>query len=86
VTGERYFVALAAYIHRNPQKHGFVADFRDWPYSSYHTLATTQPTRLRRDDVITWFGGADSFIAAHIGDTLTFDARQAIGDDDENDG
>ena len=35
VTSERYFTNLILYIHLNPQKHGFVKDFRDWPWSSY---------------------------------------------------
>jgi putative transposase len=30
VDHDRYFTALVAYIHRNPQKHGFVDDFRQW--------------------------------------------------------
>ena len=32
VTSDAYLVQLVAYIHRNPQRHGFVDDFRDWPY------------------------------------------------------
>jgi hypothetical protein len=45
--------------------HGLIADFRDWPYSSYHTLHATQPTRLRRDEVLAWFGDPAEFAAAH---------------------
>ncbi len=37
--------------------HGLSADFRDWPYSSYHALCSTQPTRVRRDEVLAWFDG-----------------------------
>ena len=29
-------LGLVLYIHQNPQKHEFVKDFREWPYSSYH--------------------------------------------------
>jgi putative transposase len=39
VTSDFYFAKLICYIHFNPQKHGFVADFRDWPYSSFKTDA-----------------------------------------------
>src|SRR3972149_2465364 len=48
VASDRYFLALINYIHRNPQKHGFVSDFRDYPYSSYHAMLSTKPTRLKR--------------------------------------
>jgi putative transposase len=34
--------ALLMYIHQNPQHHGFVTDFRDWPFSSYHPLLSHQ--------------------------------------------
>ncbi len=38
-------------------KHGFVSDFCDWLYSSYHTLLSDKPTRLERAAVLDWFGG-----------------------------
>ena len=57
VTSDNYFAALVRYIHHNPRKHGFVSDFRDWPYSSYHTLLSDKPTRLERAAVLDWFGG-----------------------------
>ena len=52
VASDAYFVYLVVYIHQNPQKHGFVEDFRTWLYSSYQALLSTKPTRLRREDVI----------------------------------
>ena len=57
VASSAYFAQLVVYIHRNPQTHGLVSDFRDWPYSSYHSLLAVQPTHLQRDEVLGWFGG-----------------------------
>lgn len=37
VTSEDYFTRLIWYIHSNAEKHGFVKDFREYPYSSYHS-------------------------------------------------
>jgi len=65
VTSEQYLLRLITYIHHNPQKHGLIADFRDWPYSSYHALCDTRPTRLCRADVLAWFGGLSQLAAAH---------------------
>lgn len=65
VTSDVYFRRLVLYIHQNPQKHGFVKDFRDWPYSSYPTLLSLQKTLLKRDEVITWFDNRDGFDFAH---------------------
>jgi len=35
ITSSDYFIHLVHYIHFNPQKHGFVNDFRDNPHSAY---------------------------------------------------
>ena len=66
VTSDAHFVRVVTYIHQNPQKHGFVDDFRTWTYSSYRALISTEPTRLRRDDVLAWFGGRKGFEIAHL--------------------
>jgi len=65
VDSERYFMTLVTYIHRNPQKHGLVNDFRDWPWSSYGTMIADKPTKLQRTDVIDWFGNRKQFIESH---------------------
>lgn len=65
VESDRYFTQLITYIHQNPQKHGFVDDFRDWPWSSYHIITTSRPTRLGRAFVIEQFGGMNNFVKAH---------------------
>lgn len=35
VLEDEYFFQLIAYIHQNPQNHGIVADYRNWPFSSF---------------------------------------------------
>ena len=57
VTSERYCMRLVHYIHFNPQKHGFVADFREYPYSSYRAFFSDKPTKLEQSRVLAWFGG-----------------------------
>lgn len=65
VTSPAYFVQLVAYIHRNAERHGFVDDYRDWPYSSYGTELATGATRLQRDAVLKRFGGRASYVDFH---------------------
>ena len=67
VTSDAYFTNLISYIHFNPQKHGFVTDFREWPWSSYSAFISNQPTRLQRDEVLAWFDGREQFIQFHRG-------------------
>jgi putative transposase len=68
VETDAHFQSLVVYIHQNPQKHGFVDDFRTWPYSSYRALTLQQPTRIQREAVLERFGGLDSFWELHTSD------------------
>jgi len=81
VTSPHYCARLVHYIHWNPQKHGFAADFREYPYSSYHALVTDKPTRLQRDQVLDWFSGRDSFDAVHTILTEENEIRHMIEND-----
>jgi REP element-mobilizing transposase RayT len=65
ITTDRQFWAVIAYIHQNPQKHGFVSDFREWKYSSYGLLLSDQRTFLSRDEVMHWFGGREEYLSLH---------------------
>lgn len=65
IADEAYFMRLVVYIHGNPQRHGFVTDFRDWTYSSYHTLIGSRRTRLKRAVVMKHFGSAEDFQQVH---------------------
>ncbi len=65
VTSDRYFRQLVVYIHTNPVRHGFVSDFRDYPWSSYGTILSVKPTKLSRDRIIGWFDDTTNFVAVH---------------------
>ena len=67
VTTDAYFRHLIFYIHFNPQKHGFVDDFRDWPWSSYSALYSSRATKLNRAEALGWFGGVKPFQEFHCG-------------------
>ncbi len=65
VTTDRQFWNVIAYIHQNPQKHGFVKDFRDWKYSSYGIILTEKPTVINRSEVMKWFGTREEYLSLH---------------------
>ena len=65
-----YLMQLVRYIHFNPQKHGLVSDFREWPYSSYQAHLSRQATHLCCAEVLHWFGDVKNFRDAH---TAPFD-------------
>jgi putative transposase len=62
---DAYFLRAIRYIHQNPQKHGFVDDFRSWLYSSYKIMLDTSPTFIKRDEILEWFGGIKGYEKFH---------------------
>lgn len=66
VDSDHYFLELVYYIHANPQKHGFVKDFREYPHSSYHTHLSKLDTKLKRAELLTWFGSTENYDKYHL--------------------
>jgi putative transposase len=83
ITTDRQFWNVIAYIHQNPQKHGFVKDFRDWKYSSYGVIATPKPTFsvIKREEVMKWFGTRDDYVSLHEQWITDAQARWFVGED-----
>ncbi len=65
VNSDAYFTQMIYYIHANPQRHGFLYDFRDYPHSSYLGLLSEKSSLLVREEVHHWFGGKVQFEAFH---------------------
>ena len=65
VDDSNYFTNLVVYIHNNPAHHGFTDDFREYPWSSYGTILSIEPSRIQRDKVIGWFNGKGEFVSTH---------------------
>ena len=72
VNSIRYAAQVVYYIHFNPQKHKFVSDFKNYPYSSYDAFIRTGFTRIPREQVFKWFAGKNNFLSYH-GETQHFD-------------
>lgn len=62
---ESYLSQVIIYIHRNPQKHGIVKDFKKWRFSSYQAIISQKPTQIDRDFIIEWFGDFEQFQKIH---------------------
>lgn len=65
VTAEAYFTAMIGYIHLNPVKHRFVKSPEEYIWSSYHSFLSNRPTKLNREEVLSWFGGVKEFKDFH---------------------
>lgn len=65
VSSEEYFKTLILYIHKNPVNHGVVENIMQYNWSSYNTILSVKPTKLKRREVIEYFDTLDNFIACH---------------------
>ena len=66
VTDERHFCRLIAYIHQNPQRHGMISDFREWPYSSYHSHRSKKEIGYSGEVVPKFFKDAREYRNIHL--------------------
>ncbi len=65
ISSDRYFRQLVVYIHTNPVHHGFTNDFKDYPWSSFGSVLSVKPTKLRREKIIGWFDDRANFVEVH---------------------
>jgi putative transposase len=94
VSNDNYFTQMIYYIHSNPQHHGFIDDFRDYPFSSYNTILNTNESLSLHDlttseklsnhtgkKVLDWFGGKDDYIKYHSSLQNNIESALIIEDD-----
>lgn len=65
VRSDAYLTSVIHYIHSNPVHHGFTKNVYEWPYSSIHSLLVSKSTLLKREEVLSWFGGKNELINFH---------------------
>lgn len=65
VESERYFKNLIYYIHSNPVRHKFTDNLALYPWSSYGSVISTQPTKLNRNSVLNIYNSKEEFINYH---------------------
>jgi REP element-mobilizing transposase RayT len=68
VKTENHLLWLVYYIHSNPRKHKILRVFSRYKWSSYTTFLSKKKTKLRRQEVLEWFGGIENFISFHTRD------------------
>lgn len=82
VNSYKYLKNLIHYIHFNPQKHGFVDDFMEYPHSSYGSILSEKITKLNCDEIISLFEGKDNLITYHAKEPDEKVIKSLIEDDD----
>ena len=65
IDNDAYFLQMVYYIHANPTHHGIVDDFRNWKWSSYQRILIDNLTKLKKAEVVEWFGSKAQFLSYH---------------------
>ena len=59
------FLQAVIYIHANAVKHGLTNDLTSYKWSSWHSVLSSAPTSLLRNELLDIFGGKERFIKIH---------------------
>jgi REP element-mobilizing transposase RayT len=65
VDNEKYLKNLILYIHNNPVHHEFVNDLKNYYWSSYSSILSNKPTKIKRDFIISLFDNVSNFEFVH---------------------
>ncbi|CAN1498795.1 Transposase IS200-like [Flavobacteriaceae bacterium] len=65
ITSDTYLKNIIHYIHNNPVQHGFIKQMSLYPWSSYDSIISDKPTKLKRKEVLAIYGGKDEFEEYH---------------------
>ena len=65
INSEEYLQMCIAYIHNNPVRHGFCTSPKSWKFSSYNTIISDKPSKIKQDEVLSWFENTKNFVYYH---------------------
>jgi putative transposase len=78
VDNVEYLKQMVLYIHNNPVHHGFCSHPVEYPWTSYLTMISLKPVKLKRDVVIGWFDGEANFKHIHNGKVVTEEIEKLL--------
>ncbi len=70
-----YLQHLVWYVHNNPVHHNLFKYLQNYPYSSYQSLISDKPTKLKRTEVLDLYGGLSDFKEYHKDNTLAYEGN-----------
>ncbi|MDN3655290.1 transposase [Ferruginibacter paludis] len=65
IESQQQFTDTIFYIHKNAVHHGLCKTIGEWPWSSYKTILSTAATKIKREEVLQWFGNEAAFVQFH---------------------
>ena len=80
IDDDSYFTNLVLYIHGNPTKHGLIKNFKEYKWSSYQRILLDRPSKLKKEEVLDWFGGKEKYIDFHTIDDINLPNSWSLED------
>lgn len=65
IGNETYLKHVIIYIHNNPVHHGFCEHPVEYPWSSYLSFISEEPTMIKIEQAVNWFANRENFSQAH---------------------
>ncbi|HEY6437113.1 MAG TPA: hypothetical protein VIY47_11035 [Ignavibacteriaceae bacterium] len=78
ITDNAYFTRIIQYIHLNPLKAKLCNAYDEYIYSSYNAIINTGATKIKKQEVLDWFGSRDVFIKVHEDRKLEIEKIEAF--------
>ena len=78
IESDLYLGSVMFYIHANAEHHGYIDDFRDWPYSSYGQIVDGQSELIDTAWIYEWFGSRGNFIKFHTSNQKLMTERKWV--------
>lgn len=77
IDNQFYLNNAIVYVHNNPVHHLICEHPIEYPWSSYTSLLSNKPTKIKRENTLTFFDGKENFIQKHkekneYGDIIVF--------------
>lgn len=72
ICGDGYLQQAIIYTHANAQKHKLTKDFKDYPYSSYRAVISSDSCFIDVASIKSFFGGKQNFIKTHADQAAYF--------------
>jgi REP element-mobilizing transposase RayT len=80
IDNDQYFTKVIHYTHLNPQVHGLIKDFKEWKWSSYQAMLLDKTSKLKKQEVLEWFGNQENYKQFHIVNQITTHEKYILED------
>lgn len=79
INNSPYLNNAIVYVHNNPVNHIICEHPLNYPWSSYISLLSNKPTKIKRNQVLESFGNRENFILEHLKNKSDYETLEKFG-------